>query len=63
MLRILVVAFLARAGEEVISWCSRVVRMGFVPVVSRPHLEARSLRWVSLRVGGRLKVAIHVGFG
>ena len=45
---------------EVISCCRRVMRTGFVPVVRRPHLEAKVLRCVSLRVVGRVKLAIHV---
>ena len=34
------------------------MRIGFVPEVEIPHLKARSLSWVSLRVVGRVS-AIH----
>lgn len=36
------------------------MRIGFVPVVRRPHFWERSLRWTSFRAAGRVKVAIHV---
>jgi hypothetical protein len=50
-------------GTEVIPWWRRERRVGLVPVVWRPHLNARVFRCVSLRVLGKVRIggdAIHV---
>lgn len=46
------VDFLEAAGVLTISSRSLWMRMGFVPLVCRPHLKARSLSCVSLSVDG-----------